>query len=192
MNKKAIAVISALLIAVTLTFGAGCGKSDAPETTDANTAAQTDAAAQPDDQTDAPQEDAAPDFTATLTNGDTFTLSDHKDEVVMLNFWATWCSPCVGELPEIQRLVDENIEGFTFLAIDCAEAKSTVDKFLQENGYTFSVAYDEDMAIESLYPTDGIPYTVLIKNGVVEKTFLGRPEDPYTEYKTAVEELLAK
>lgn len=187
MNKKLISAILAVLIAAAV-FGAGCGKSGAPGTTDANTSA-----AQADNQTDAAaQEDAAPDFTATLTNGDTFTLSDHNNEVVMLNFWATWCQPCVRELPEIQRLVDENIEGFTFLAIDCAEAKSTVDKFLQENGYTFSVAYDEDRAVEALYPTDGIPYTVLIKNGVVEKTFLGAPADPYTEYKTAIEDLLAK
>ena len=188
MHKKPISAILAMLIAVTVILGAGCGKSGAPETTDANTSA-----AQNDGQPDADaQKDAAPDFTATLTDGSTFTLSDHKDEVVMLNFWATWCPPCVGELPEIQELVNENIEGFTFLAVDCAESKSTVDQFLQENGYTFNVAYDEDRAIEALYPTDGIPYTLLIKNGVIEKTFLGAPADAYATYKAAVEELLAK
>lgn len=188
MNKKAFAAVIAVLIAAAVIFTSGCGKTDAPETTDANTSA-----AQQADGTDAAApENAAPDFTATLTNGGAFTLSEHKDEVVMLNFWATWCSPCVAELPEIQRLVDEKIEGFTFLAVDCAEDRATVDRFLQEKGYTFSVAYDEDNAIGALYPTDGIPYTVFIKNGVIEKTFLGRPEDPYTEYKAAVEELLAK
>ena len=118
---------------------------------------------------------------------DTFDVAVPAKDIVPANF-----NSAASLAAMIQRLVDEKIEGFTFLAVDCAEDRATVDRFLQEKGYTFSVAYDEDNAIGALYPTDGIPYTVFIKNGVIEKTFLGRPEDPYTEYKAAVEELLAK
>ena len=49
----------------------------------------------------------APDFTAKLNNGETFTLSDKKGQVILLNFWATWCSPCRGELPYLKEAFKE-------------------------------------------------------------------------------------
>ncbi len=49
----------------------------------------------------------APDFTAKLNNGETFTLSDKKGQVILLNFWATWCSNCVKEMPAIEKLYEE-------------------------------------------------------------------------------------
>lgn len=132
----------------------------------------------------------APDFTVTLNDGSTFTLSDYKDKVVLVNFWATWCPPCVGEMPELERLKNDNIEGFEMVAINCSESKSTVDSFIKEHGYTFNVAYDENRAAQNLYPTDGIPYTLIIKNGTVVNSFLGAPRDAYNTYKSAVEECL--
>lgn len=138
------------------------------------------------------ENELAPDFTAKLSNGESFTLSDYKDKVVLLNFWATWCPPCVGELPAFEKLKNEGIDNFVLLTVNCAEPKSTVDAFIRDKGYTFNVAYDEDGSIEKLYPTDGIPYTLIIKNGVIEQTFLGAPRDPYTEYKNAVEKCLNK
>ncbi len=132
----------------------------------------------------------APDFTATLTTGESFTLSDHKDEVVLLNFWATWCPPCVRELPVFETLAGEKIPGFTLLAVNCSEWKDTVDAFLADAGYTFHVAYDENGAVGALYPTDGIPYTLVINRGVISKIFLGVPDAPYETYKAAVEACL--
>ena len=134
----------------------------------------------------------APDFTVTMNNGGTFTLSEHKDGVVLLNFWATWCPPCVGELPAFEKLKNDNIDSLEIIAVNCSEQKSTVDAFIAENGYTFDFAYDENGAAQSLYPTDGIPYTIVIGNGKILKTFLGAPRDPYNEYKKAIEECLAK
>lgn len=134
----------------------------------------------------------APDFTVTMNNGGTFTLSEHKDKVVLLNFWATWCPPCVGELPAFEKLKNDNIDSLEIIAVNCSEQKSTVDAFIAENGYTFDFAYDENGAAQSLYPTDGIPYTIVIGNGKIVKTFLGAPRDPYNTYKNAVEECLGK
>ncbi|MBR4909905.1 MAG: TlpA family protein disulfide reductase [Clostridia bacterium] len=136
--------------------------------------------------------ETAPDFTVKLSNGKKFTLSDHKDEVVLLNLWATWCPPCVGELPAFEQLKNDNIDGLVIVAVNCAEEKSTVDSFIDENGYTFNIAYDESGSVIKLYPTDGIPYTLIIADGEVKKTFLGAPSDPYGEYKSAVEEYLKK
>ena len=142
------------------------------------------------EQAQAEEGGAAPDFTVTVNNGSTFTLSDYKDKVVLVNFWATWCPPCVGELPAFEQLKKDNIDGFVFIAINCSEPKSTVDDFIKRNGYTFNVAYDENGDVQRLYPTDGIPYTLIIKNGVIEQTFLGAPRDAYSEYKKAVEECM--
>ena len=134
--------------------------------------------------------DDAPDFTAELAGGGTYKLSDHKDDVVLLNFWATWCGYCVEEMPEIQKINDENIDGVSIILVDCMETRQEVDDFLKENGFTFDAAYDEDGSIEKKYPTDGIPYTLIIKDGVIRKIYVGAPADPYNEYKSAIEECL--
>ena len=128
----------------------------------------------------------APDFTVKLNNGTSFNLSKNKDKVVLVNFWATWCPPCCDELPVFEKLKNERIDGVEIVAVNCRENKSTVDSFVKDNGYTFNVAYDENGSVGELYPTNGIPYTLIIKNGVVEKTFLGEPRDPYTTYKEAI------
>jgi len=169
MKRKALSVVLALLIVTSLLFILnGC------------------------DYADLKVGDTAPDFTAELYNGGSFTLSDYKDKVVLVNFWATWCPPCVGELPAFEQLNKDGIDGFVMVAVDCRESKKEVDSFVKDNGYTFNVAYDEDGTIEKMYPTDGIPYTLIIKNGVIENIFLGAPRDPYSEYKNAIDEVLNK
>ena len=199
MTKKLLCFLLAFCLFALCAAGCGNNKAGAPESTDPAQAESTDAApteSEAEQQSFAPGEVTegapAPDFTATLTTGETFTLSDHKDEVVLLNFWATWCQPCVREMPEFQKIADEGIENFTLIAVNCSEWKDTVDAFLQENGFTFNVAYDENGEIGSLYPTDGIPYTLVINKGVIANIFLGVPLTPYETYKGAVEACFAQ
>ena len=134
--------------------------------------------------------DVAPDFTVTLVNGDTFTLSDYDDEVVLLNFWATWCPPCVGEMPALQNLYEDG--DAVIIGIDCGETKADVDSFVSENGYTYNIGYDEYYTVEDYYPTDGIPYTLIINKGVIYKIFVGAygADAMYDEYSHAIEECL--
>ena len=132
----------------------------------------------------------APDFTVTLVNGDTFTLSDYDDEVVLLNFWATWCPPCVGEMPALQNLYEDGEA--VIIGIDCGETKADVDSFVSENGYTYNIGYDEYYTVEDYYPTDGIPYTLIINKGVIYKIFVGAygADVMYEEYGSAIAECL--
>ena len=136
------------------------------------------------------EEDLAPDFTAKTVDGKTFALSEQKGKVVLLNFWATWCGPCVGEMPAFEKLYSEYGEKIAILAVDCSEDENTVKQFVSDNGYTFPIAYDTDGAISTKYPTQGIPYTLVIgKDGKVKKTFLGADDADaqYQEYKKAID-----
>lgn len=137
--------------------------------------------------------DAAPDFTASLADGTTFTLSEQQGKVVLLNFWATWCGPCVREMPAFERLYAEYGEDAAILAVNCLEDTGTVDAFISENEYTFSIAYDTDGSINMRYPTQGIPYTLVIdKEGVIQKIYVGAAdaETQYREYKSAIDSIL--
>lgn len=137
--------------------------------------------------------DSMRDFTATLVDGSTFTLSDHKGKVILLNFWATWCGPCVGEMPAFPRLVEQFGDDLVLIAVNCNESKQIVSKFLLDNSYTFPVALDPDDAVSDLYPTDGIPYTVLFdKDGNAAHITIGAQdaETMYNYYHGLIEELL--
>lgn len=138
-------------------------------------------------------ENAAPDFTVELNDGSQFTLSAAKGKVVLINIWATWCGPCCGEMPAFQRLYEEYGDDLQIVAVNYAEKKKDVDRFAADNGYTFPFAYDEEASVMELYPSDGIPYTILIdKEGRIFKTFLGArsAEEQYQVYHSAIEEAM--
>lgn len=140
-------------------------------------------------------ENAAPDFTVELNDGSEYTLSSSKGKVVLINIWATWCRPCCAEMPAFQQLYDEYGEELQIVAVNYGESKEDVDKFVQKEGYTFPFAYDEEASVATLYPSQGIPYTVIIdKEGNVFKTFLGASsaEEQYGFYKAAIEEAMSE
>lgn len=116
----------------------------------------------------------APEFTAKLTNGEKFSLKENKDKIVLINFWATWCGPCVEELPAIEKLQKEYGDKIEIVAVNYGEDKEVVDEFLKDKNYTFKIAYDEDMKISEKYPSDGIPYTVVVdREGKIYEGLVG-------------------
>ena len=115
----------------------------------------------------------APDFSIELLSGETVSLSDFLGKVVFINFWATWCGPCVEEMPDIQQLAETYPDDVVVIAINCSERKDKVEDFIYGRGYTFHVGLD-DGVVQSLYPTRGIPYTVIVDaNGNISQTHLG-------------------
>ena len=95
----------------------------------------------------------APDFTAKLNNGETFTLSDKKGQVILLNFWATWCSNCVKEMPAIEKLYEEYGDQIVIVGVNVGEDEDTIDTFIEAKNYSFPVACDTESNISNLYPT---------------------------------------
>ena len=136
----------------------------------------------------------APDFTAQLVDGTSFQLSQQKDKAVLLNFWATWCGPCVGELPAFTRLVETYGDKIALLAVNCGEDEQPVTGSLEQNGYTFPVALDLEGEISSLYPTDGIPYTLIIApDGTISSIQLGASgaDEMFDHYSAELDKALS-
>ncbi len=80
------------------------------------------------------QGEPLPDFTLTDMQGNSHTLSDYRGKVVMVNFWATYCGPCIKEMPSMQRLKEKlGDKPFAILAVDMAEEKADVNAFLNKH-----------------------------------------------------------
>ena len=113
------------------------------------------------------------DFSTKTLSGTDIKLSDYKGKTVLLNFWATWCGPCVRELPSIQK-IHENYSDVVILAVNCGEEVSDVQNFMDKNNYTFNVLSDESGIISHLYFADYIPLTLVIdKNGIITERHIG-------------------
>ena len=139
--------------------------------------------------------DEAPDFAADLVDGGRFALSENEGKVVLLNFWATWCGPCVEEMPAFEKLDIEYGDEVAILGVNCVESADTVDAFVKDNNYTFPVAYDPEGSICNKYPTQGIPYTLVIgKDGKITNIYMGSMgmEQQYELYKSAIDAALSE
>lgn len=186
MQCKKGKILLYLCLACTLMLG-GCAEAD--------TKAGADAQTEPDSYHELSEGEMAPEFTASQADGGTFVFSEQNGKVVLLNFWATWCGPCVGEMPAFERLHEEYGDRVSILAVNCMEEMDTVNRFIADNGYTFPIAYDEKGDILKKYPSDGIPYTLIIDgNGMIKNIYLGAldAEQQYQEYKSAIDAVLGQ
>ncbi len=104
----------------------------------------------------------APDFDLADLGGDRWRLSELAGDVVVLNFWATWCGPCIAELPHYQALVDEyaGASDVVFLAISTDSDPSVVPPFIAANGYSFNVLLDDGAADD--FGIYGVPASLLV------------------------------
>lgn len=134
---------------------------------------------------------ALPDFSVPLAGGGTFTLSENLGKPVFINLFATWCGPCVGEMPEINRLHNELGDQVNFLIIDVGEDEQTALDFADEYGFSLPFAYSLDgMPFGGDYLVDSIPRTfVLDADGVISAYYLGSRD--YDTFKAAIQAALA-
>ncbi|MDH3291791.1 MAG: TlpA family protein disulfide reductase [Gemmatimonadota bacterium] len=125
-------------------------------------------------------ESEAPNFTAVnVTNGDTVRFSSYRGEVILLNVWATWCLPCVTEMPSMQRLYDELRDaGLRVVAVSVDAAGSEdVREWVTARELTFDILHDRSGRIERIYQTTGVPESFVIdRDGVIVKKIIGPAE----------------
>jgi cytochrome c biogenesis protein CcmG/thiol:disulfide interchange protein DsbE len=106
----------------------------------------------------------APDIELLSLTGDDFSLRAHRGEVVLLNFWATWCGPCVAEIPELERVHrDYAGRGLTVVGVSIDDdGFESVRPFLAERNVTYKIVHDPGDAQSALGELLAVPTTVLI------------------------------
>ena len=117
----------------------------------------------------------APDFTLTDLAGQEVTLASLKGKVVVLDFWATWCPPCVKALPIVAETVASfKDRGVVFYAVNAREDKAKIEAFLQSKSLDIPVLLDRDGGVMKLYGVSSIPQTFIVdQEGIVRSIHRG-------------------
>ena len=117
----------------------------------------------------------AHDFAGEMMDAKTVNLQDYRGRFVLLNFWATWCSPCLKEMPDLENAYNEmGQEKLVVLAVGMGESVEKIKVFFNKYGFTFPLLADNRMKITKLYGVRNIPVTYLIDpDGVVLGRALG-------------------
>ena len=122
---------------------------------------------------------AAPDFLLRQVGGDALRLSDFQGRPVIVNFWATWCSTCRAETPDLIELYERHLEdGLVLLGVNLRENEDAVQSFIDDFGIPYPVVLDRSGEVASTWriggPNQGVPSTYFIDaDGIVRKVVFG-------------------
>jgi len=121
---------------------------------------------------------ALPDFQLNDLAGKPHRLSDYRGRVVLVNFWATWCTPCRQEMPSLQRLQQQLADRpFTVLAVNASDMRENIDKYLQATPLEFTILLDSDAALQQSWLVKGLPASYIIDaTGTIRYVLFGRLE----------------
>ena len=120
----------------------------------------------------------APGFDTMDMEGNVWSLSKQRGQVLFVNFWATWCAPCREEMPSMQRLYTKlPKDSFKMVALYNKDNPKVVKKFVTQLGITIPILNDEQNIIGERYGLTGLPETFIIdKKGVIREKFIGPAE----------------
>ena len=105
----------------------------------------------------------APDFSLPDMDGAVYRLSDYRGQVVIVNFWATWCPPCREEMPSMQRAWEQlQGEGILMLGINVGEDEDTIFPFTADYPVDFPLLLDRESAVTGQWPVRGLPTTFVV------------------------------
>jgi peroxiredoxin len=142
--------------------------------------------------------DTANEFTVEMINGEKINLSDLKGKVILLNYWATWCAPCLMEFAEFPEKILEPFkdEDFILIAVSIGESKEKIEKKMdrmKKYGVDFNVGMDPKKEIWDKYATGAIPKSFLIdQNGIIKYISVGNSEGNVDKLAKEIKILLAE
>ena len=122
---------------------------------------------------------AAPDFQTTTLDGSIVSLSDYRGKKIILNLWATWCGPCIEEMPHIQEYYEEEADkdNVEVLAVNLTSMDNGIDRvesFVEDYGLTFPILMDESGQLGDQFQAIAIPTTyILNEDGLITKKLMG-------------------
>jgi len=134
----------------------------------------------------------APDFTLKSKESGNIRLSEQRGNIVLVNFWASWCGPCRNELPEMEALYQEYQDlGFEILAVNVDDEASKADGLLNDIEVSFPVLYDTLGDVSKLYDVSAMPTTVMIdRDGNQRLVHLGYRAGDEKKYEKALKILM--
>lgn len=116
----------------------------------------------------------APDFELQSLSGESVTLSSLRGRPVIVNFWATWCAPCILEMPNLEKYYQRYSREFEILAVNAGESEDDVRRFVEKIGVTFPILLDPQIETQALYRVRGLPTTFILNgDGIIEAIHLG-------------------
>ena len=135
---------------------------------------------------------AAPDFVLKSATGENLRLSEFRGDVVMINFWATWCGPCRQEMPLLDDLYGRYKRvGFNLLGVNIDDDSRRAMEMVQELGVNFPVLFDERKEVARLYEVEAMPVTILVDRvGRVRHIHHGYKPGYEQKYLTEIRSLL--
>lgn len=134
----------------------------------------------------------APDFTLKSNSGKNIKLSEHRGEVVLLNFWASWCGPCRQEMPLLEQLHERySSYGFTVMGVNVEEDSSKAKKMLRDVPVSFPVLFDTQNKASKSYKVSAMPSTVMIdRDGNMRYLHKGYKSGDEQEYAKWIKKLI--
>ncbi len=135
----------------------------------------------------------APDFSLPSMEGTMYRLSDLYGKVVIINFWATWCVPCLEEMPALDILNNRyKDKGLVILGISIDRKKETVEEFLSKNPVSYPILLDQKGEVfVNKYTVTGLPATYLIdREGHIVEQYIGKKDFTSQEFTDLIERLL--
>ena len=134
----------------------------------------------------------APNFTLKSKSGKNIKLSELRGEVVMLNFWASWCAPCRQEMPYLEAIYQKYKPlGFTLLGVNVEEDSSKAITLLKNIQVSFPILFDNENKVSALYDVAAMPSTVLIdRDGNMRFLHKGYKPGYEEEYRNQVRQLV--
>ena len=134
----------------------------------------------------------APDFVLKSATGENLRLSEYRGDVVMINFWATWCGPCRQEMPLLDELYGRYQRvGFNLLGVNSDDDSRRAMAMVNELGISFPVLFDEDKKVSKLYEVEAMPLTILLdREGTVRHVHHGYQPGYEQKYLNEIRSLL--
>ena len=134
----------------------------------------------------------APDFTLKSASGENIKLSELRGQVVLINFWASWCGPCRQEMPLLDQMYQKYSPlGFTLLGVNVEQDSADAQRLLKDTPVTFPILFDAQNQVSKLYDVTAMPSTVLVdRDGKVRFMHKGYQPGYEDEYQTQIRALV--
>jgi peroxiredoxin len=136
--------------------------------------------------------ETAPDFTLKSMSGQNFNLTEQRGNIILINFWASWCGPCRQEMPVLQELQDKYQDlGVQVWGINVEQENQAGRDFLANLDLSFSIFFDETNKLSEAYNVEAMPTTVIVdRDGIVRYVYRGFKKGYGKKYAKAIKKLI--